>query len=81
MHRTLAEILEEERQSNSNVLAHVIGYSGQLPEAAKPQIRLLMYLRLSDYLADALHTLAPPPLPEGGLFGGLFGLGGPATLS
>jgi cytochrome c553 len=79
MHRSLVDILIEEQLKNGRIVEHVTGI--KLPLGAPGTIRsernivlkFFMYRRLVDYLADALHTLRPPPLPEGGILSGLFG--------
>jgi hypothetical protein len=72
MHRSLTEILTEEQQSDKQIVKHLTGIDITLPENAI--VKSFMYYRLADYLAEALHTLRPPPLPMGGLGGGLLGL-------
>jgi hypothetical protein len=73
MHRSLIEILTEEQHGNAKVVEDVTGLSVKLPTILAPHLKMFMYHRLSDYLADALKTLKPPPLPTGGLLAGLFG--------
>jgi hypothetical protein len=73
MHRTLPEILKEEQEGNAKIVQNVTGLQATLPAPVlEPYLKLFMYHRLSDYLSDALDTLKPPPLPEGGLLRGFF---------
>jgi hypothetical protein len=67
MHRSLAEILTEEQQNNKQIVKQLTGVEGS-PDGAK----IFMYFQLADYLAEALQTLRPPPLPP---TVGLSGLG------
>jgi hypothetical protein len=76
MHRSLTEILTDEQQSNRRIVAHLTGMEAMLPLAFSDSnliLKIFMYHRLADYLADALHTLRPPPPPAGGLLGALLG--------
>jgi hypothetical protein len=76
MHRSLTEMLTEEQESNARIVEQLTGLQIALPSVLQNEVlKLFMYHRLADYLADALHTLRPPPLPGGGLLGGLAGLG------
>jgi hypothetical protein len=76
MHRSLTEMLTEEQTNNAKIVANVTGMQIRLPSPIFENdfLKAFMYHRLADYLADALHTLRPPPLPAGGLLGGLGGL-------
>lgn len=76
IHRSLEDIAFEEQQSNQKIVQHLTGMQDvKLPSSLGPYIKMFMYHRLSDCLSKALHTLKPPPLPQGGLLGGLYGLG------
>jgi hypothetical protein len=75
MHKSLTEILTEEQPNHGRIIAHLTGIQKTLPLPSgldNDILKWLMYHRLADYLADALQTLRPPPLPEGGILGGLF---------
>jgi hypothetical protein len=77
MHRSLAEILAEEQPRHGTIVKNLTGLpngmSLPLDHPASADIaKVMMYHRLADYLASALHTLQPPPTPAGGLLGGLF---------
>jgi hypothetical protein len=80
MHRSLAEILMEEQHRNKQIVKHLTGLDSSPLDSSlasvfhKAALKPFMYYRLADYLAEALHTLRPPPLPTGGLAGGLLGL-------
>ncbi|HYJ88120.1 MAG TPA: hypothetical protein VEW46_18785 [Pyrinomonadaceae bacterium] len=67
MHRSLNDILSEERQKNARIVQHVTGLlQVTLPDHPFREnglFKMFMYHRLADYLADALDTLRPPPLP------------------
>jgi hypothetical protein len=70
MHRSLTEILTDEQQSNRRIVAHLTGMEAMLPLAFSDSnliLKIFMYHRLADYLADALHTLRPAT-PAGGRF-------------
>lgn len=70
MHRSFADILLEEQNSNGKIVGQVTGVQIKLPSPIiAPYLKLFMYHRLADYLSSALHTLRPPPLPMGSLFG------------
>jgi hypothetical protein len=74
MHRSLAEILAEVRPKHGTIVKNLTGLPDDtsLPLdhfASAEFVKVMMYHRLADYLADALHTLRPPPAPEGGIFG------------
>ncbi len=68
MHRSLAEILTEEQQSNKQIVKQLTGVD--LTRSSDEAIfKIFMYFQLAHYLAEALQTLRPPPLPTGGLLG------------
>jgi hypothetical protein len=72
MPRPLTDMVAEELQGNGRVLAHLTGIQSEgfiTSVLGSSGLRLFMYHRLADYLADALHTLRPPALPMGGLYG------------
>jgi hypothetical protein len=75
MHRSLAEMLTEEQRGNQKIAAHLNGLQHTLPIASLSHddtnsiLKNFMYHRLADYLARALSTLRPPPLPEDGVLG------------
>jgi hypothetical protein len=84
MHKSLTEILTELQPNHGQIVAHLTGIKKTLPlpsDVDNNFLKLLMYHRLADYLADALHTLRPPPLPEGGILGGLFATDNADTAS
>jgi hypothetical protein len=72
MPRSLPDILREEQQNNRRIVAHLTWLQITLPSVMEGHCKVLMYYRLADYLAHALNTLRPPPLPDGGLIGALF---------
>jgi hypothetical protein len=75
MHRPLSEILAEEQPHQGRIVEHLTGIKMPLPLPMgldRDILRWFMYHRLADYLASALHTLRPPPPPEGGILSGLF---------
>jgi hypothetical protein len=74
MHKSLTEILAEEQPHQKRIVEHLTGLKETLPLPVGLDNNILrfMYHRLADYLADALHTLRPPPPPEGGVLSGLF---------
>lgn len=66
MHRSFVDVLNEEQISNVKIVEQVTGLQIKLPyPALAPLLKLFMYHRLADYLADALQTLKPPPFPAG----------------
>jgi hypothetical protein len=67
MHRSLADIVTEEQRSNARIIEHLTGITLPLAPADRVLLKPLMYHRLAAYLSDALHTLRPPPPPEGGM--------------
>jgi hypothetical protein len=72
MHRSLVEILTEEQQHNKQIVKNLTGFDLSLSSSDDQTfLKLFMYYRLADYLADALQILRPPP-PSGGLLGALF---------
>jgi hypothetical protein len=74
IYRSLADILTEEQNGNGKIVEHVTGFQLKLPHAPlAPLLKPFMYHRLADYLSEALNTLKPPPLPEGGILSGLLG--------
>ena len=79
MHRSLAEILTEEQQSNQQIVKQLTGVVTASTDGAK----IFMYYQLADYLAEALQTLRPPPLPAAGglldMWGALFSTPPPNT--
>jgi hypothetical protein len=74
MHKSLTEILTEEQASKARIVEHLTGIHATLPDPTfdNDLLKGFMYHRLAHYLADALQTLRPPPLPEGGILSGLF---------
>jgi hypothetical protein len=70
MHRSLGEILTEEQQSNKQIVKQLTGVDLTLSDEAI--FKSFMYFQLAHYLAEALQTLRPPPLPTGGPLGALF---------
>lgn len=84
MHRSLKDILGEEQKNNKPIVEKVTGLEGiTLPDdyVANGTLKMFMYFRLADYLADALDTLRPPPIPAGvtGLLGSLLNIDAPNT--
>jgi hypothetical protein len=74
MHRSFADILTEEQNSNAKIVGQITGLQIKLPSPTlAPHLKLFMYHRLADYLSDALHTLKPPPFPVRGILSGLLG--------
>jgi hypothetical protein len=76
MHRSLMEMLTEEQQNNHRIVAQLTGLPANLPAdfdspIGNLSLKFLMYYRLTDFLANALHTLRPPPPEPGGLLVGL----------
>jgi len=74
MHRSLTDILTEEQRNSGRIVEHLTGIKFPLSPSLDPKLRndllkRFMYYRLADYLSNALHTLRPPPIPEGGLLG------------
>jgi len=74
MHRSLTDILTEEQRNSGRIVEHLTGIKFPLSQSLDPKLRndllkRFMYYRLADYLSNALHTLRPPPIPEGGLLG------------
>jgi hypothetical protein len=75
MHRSLGEMLAEEQEHNARIVKHLTGLGLKLPLPAgwpDRMLRLFMYHRLADFLAQALHILRPPPAPEGGILRAFF---------
>jgi hypothetical protein len=78
MHRSLVDILTEAQRGNANIVKEVTGVAIKLPSPDIERLfKMFMYHRLADYLSNALHTLRPPPLPMGSLFGWLNNLDKP----
>jgi hypothetical protein len=74
MHRSLADILTEEQRNSGRIVEHLTGIKFPLSPSFPSELRndllkRFMYYRLANYLSEALHTLRPPPPPEGGIFG------------
>jgi len=74
MHRSLTDILTEEQRNSGRIVEHLTGIKFPLSPSLDPKLlndllKRFMYYRLADYLSNALHTLRPPPIPEGGLLG------------
>ena len=76
MHKSLTEILTDEQPHQGRIVAHLTGIQKTLPlppDFDNNILKWFMYHRLADYLAAALQTLRPPPLPAGrGILSGLF---------
>jgi len=74
MHRSLTDILTEEQRNSGRIVEHLTGIKFPLSQSLDPKLRndllkRFMYYCLADYLSNALHTLRPPPILEGGLLG------------
>ena len=72
MHRSLTDVVTELQRGNGRIVEHLTGIKLPLSpdlETRNVLLKLSMYYRLADYLSDALKTLRPPPLPEGGILG------------
>jgi hypothetical protein len=70
MHRSLGEILAEVQRNHGTIMQNLTGQN--LPKSTlllANMLKILMYFRLAIYLANALHTLRPPPSPPSGLLG------------
>jgi hypothetical protein len=82
MHLSLTEILTEEQQANKQIVAQLTGLQSTLPAAFEDGnlvLKLLMFHRLADFLANVLHTIRPPPPRPGGLLGALLATGTPTA--
>jgi len=76
MHKSLTDILTEGQVKKGNIVAHITGMQIKLPlplGLGNQHLKEFMYFQLADYLANALQTLRPPPLPKE--LGALLGVG------
>ena len=83
MHKSLTDILTEEQVHHGNIVAHITGMQITLPlplGLGNQHLKEFMYfLLLADFLANALLTSRPPPLPKE--LGALLGVGNVSNSS